>query len=338
MTPEEMMEHPPRPPLGPHVVLLGAGASRAAFLNGDRAGRPLPLMDDLVEILDVRSVFERVRPIKDANFESIYSKLAEDPRYEKIRVEVEQRVADYFSSLELPDEATIYDKLLLSLRRQDAVFTFNWDPFLFDAYLRNVNVVDLPKIFFLHGNVRIGACPTHTQRWGLRRKPCPDCGVPFTDVPLLYPVEKKGYSSDPYITDSWENARRFFKEAFVLTIFGYSGPDSDRDAVDLLKNAWMARSARKFEYVEVVDIVPKGDLYDRWIEFTPTHHLKSVRYYEESFVGRWPRCSREKLFLAMRTGIPSANFPLSDTDNLTELQTQVREIAGSQMKTRGRVE
>ena len=77
------MEHPPRPPLGPHVVLLGAGASRAAFPNGDRAGRPLPLMDDLVEILDLRSAFERVGPIKDANFESIYSKLAEDPRYEE---------------------------------------------------------------------------------------------------------------------------------------------------------------------------------------------------------------------------------------------------------------
>ena len=338
MTPEEMMEHPPRPPLGPHVVLLGAGASRAAFLNGDRAGRPLPLMDDLVEILDLRSVFERVGPIKDANSESIYSKLAEDPRYDKIRVEVEQRVADYFSSLELPDEATLYDKLLLSLRRQDAVFTFNWDPFLFDAYLRNANVMDLPEIFFLHGNVRIGICPRHTEKWGPRQVPCPDCGVPFTDVPLLYPVEKKEYSSDPYIKDSWKNARWFFKEAFVLTIFGYSGPDSDRDAVDLLKNAWMARSDRKFEHVEVVDIAPKGDLYDRWIEFTPTHHLQVVRYYKESFVGRWPRCSREKLFLAMSEGIPSANFPLSDTDNLTELQAQVREIAGSQMKTRGRVE
>ena len=322
--PEEMMKHPPRPPLGPHVFLLGAGASRAAFPNGDRAGRPLPLMDDLVKILDLRSVFERVGSIKDSNFESIYSKLATVPRYEELRREVERRVAEYFSSLELPDEATIYDKLLLSLRRRDAVFTFNWDPFLFDAFRRNADVVDLPEIFFLHGNVRIGVCQRHTERWGARRVRCPDCGVPFTDVPLLYPVEKKGYSSDPYITDSWKNARRFFKEAFVLTIFGYSGPDSDRDAVDLLKNAWMARSTRKFEYVEVLDIVPKGD---RWIEFTPTQHLKSVQYYKESFVGRWPRRSRERLFLAMTEGIPSANVPLTDTDDLTELQAQVREIA-----------
>ncbi len=34
-----------------HVVLLGAGASLAAFPNGDRLGRTLPLMKNLVEVL-----------------------------------------------------------------------------------------------------------------------------------------------------------------------------------------------------------------------------------------------------------------------------------------------
>ena len=113
----------------------------------------------------------------------------------------------------------------------------------------------------------------------------------------------------------------------MLTIFGYSGPDSDWDAVDLLKNAWMARSARKFEHVEVMDIAPKEDLQERWSGFTPTNHLQVVRYYEESFVGRWPRRSPEGLFLAMSKGIPSDNCPLSDTDDLTELHAQVRDIA-----------
>ena len=32
---------------GPHVVLLGAGASRAVCTNGDKHGRKLPLMSDL---------------------------------------------------------------------------------------------------------------------------------------------------------------------------------------------------------------------------------------------------------------------------------------------------
>ena len=221
-------------------------------------------MNNLVATLNLHSLLERAGELNDVNFESVYSNLAANPRYEEIRGEVETRVNDYFSSLELPAEATIYDQLLLSLRPGDAVFSFNWDPFLFDSYKRNYDVAELPGVFFLHGNVRIGVCRVHKDKWGQRGDSCPDCGVPFDDVPLLYPVEKKGYSSSPYIADSWENARWFFKEALVLTIFGYSGPDSDRDAVDLLRNAWMARSAREFEHVEVVDVARTGDLEARW--------------------------------------------------------------------------
>ena len=323
-----MIEHPKASPR-PHVVLLGAGASRAAFPNGDRASRPIPLMNDLVELLELSSVLGPVGSIENENFESIYSQLDEAPRYERERREVERRVADYFSSLELPEEATIYDKLLLSLGPEDVVFTFNWDPFLFDAYERNFDKgVRLPEIFFLHGNVRIGACRKHPGKWGRRRVfLCPDCGELFDDVPLLYPVKKKGYSSDPYIAGVWESAQLFFREAFVLTIFGYSGPDSDRAALDLLKSSWMERSDRKFEYVEVVDIAPTDDLHERWSRFTPTHHLQLVRHYEESFVGRWPRCAKENLHLATFLGKPSFNRPLADTDDLAELQAQVREIA-----------
>ena len=35
----------------PHVVILGAGASKAAFRHGDANGRSVPLMNELPEIL-----------------------------------------------------------------------------------------------------------------------------------------------------------------------------------------------------------------------------------------------------------------------------------------------
>ena len=35
----------------PHVVLLGAGASYAAFPNGDKNGRKLPLLKDFVQVI-----------------------------------------------------------------------------------------------------------------------------------------------------------------------------------------------------------------------------------------------------------------------------------------------
>jgi len=34
-----------------HTFILGAGASRAAFPNGDKFGRALPLMCDFVDVL-----------------------------------------------------------------------------------------------------------------------------------------------------------------------------------------------------------------------------------------------------------------------------------------------
>ena len=51
----------------------------------------------------------------------------------KVRMAVEQRDAEYFSKLELPDHPTIYDYRLLSLRKKDVIATFNWDPFLWLA-------------------------------------------------------------------------------------------------------------------------------------------------------------------------------------------------------------
>jgi hypothetical protein len=49
--------------------------------------------------------------------------------------------------LELPDHPTVYDHLLLSLRKKDAIFTFNWDPFLLMRTLE-ISALVFPKSFF----------------------------------------------------------------------------------------------------------------------------------------------------------------------------------------------
>ena len=284
-------------------------------------------MHDLVETLNLRPIIERTGRCESDDFESIYSRLAAAPQHDEVKKEIERKVTDYFSALHLPEEATIYDRILLSLRPGDAVFTFNWDPFLFDAYARNFGTVELPSIFFLHGNVRIGRCPRHRERWGRRHTTCPACGEAFRNVPLLYPVENKTYSNDPYVSDSWDSAKFFFREALVLTIFGYSAPGSDAAAVELLRAAWMKRSARRMEHVEIIDIAPEEDLREQWKEFTPTHHFHARRDFDDSWMARWPRRSREAVFIPMSMGLPCPDFPLSGTKDLGELHAQVSEIA-----------
>lgn len=45
----------------PHVVILGAGASYAAFPNGDKNGKKLPLMNNFVETLGIEELIERAK-------------------------------------------------------------------------------------------------------------------------------------------------------------------------------------------------------------------------------------------------------------------------------------
>jgi hypothetical protein len=322
-------------PLHRQVVLLGAGASRAAFPAGDASGRILPVMNDLVGIIGLQKLIEDSGLVfkNEKNFEEIYSQLAVERRCSKIVKEIEKRIFNYFSSLFLPSRVTIYDQLLISLRSIDAVVTFNWDPFLFDAYKRNYRAVPLPKIFFLHGNVRIGACREH-DRWGERRGHCPECGHRFMDVPLLYPIGQKNYLKDLFIRRSWEEAQALLKEAFTITIFGYSAPDSDADAVELLQMAWLERSAREFEHIEIIDIADQSFLHQRWARFTPTLHYSFTQFFEQSRLARWPRRSCESIFYPMTQGLPCEDFPLPVTDGIVELQKYAADIARHEDKPR----
>lgn len=326
MTRRQLIEGPRD--LRPHVVLLGAGASRAAFPHGDATGRALPVMADLVEIVGLQPLIAAAgrKYANEKNFEVIYGRLAVELGCADLVKEMERRIDSYFAALSLPSHATVYDRLLVSLRPTDAVFTFNWDPFLFDAYQRNRGAVPLPEIFFLHGNVRIGACLKH-DTWGARTEFCAECLEPLTDVPLLYPIARKNYSTDPYIRRNWDAAKVLFKDAFTLTIFGYGAPASDQDAVELLHAAWLARSDRTCEHIEIVDIAQQSFLHDRWSAFAPTYHYQVAPTFEQSRLARWPRRSRESLLYPMTQGMPCEDFPLPTTHSLAALQEYAAQIA-----------
>jgi hypothetical protein len=222
----------------PHVVILGAGASVAACPEGDKNGRRLPTMENLVEILGLGALLAG-NGITDARqyFETLYSSLHSNRSQSGLTREIETAVHEYFFSLELPAHPEIYDHLLLSLRRKDAVFTFNWDPFLFDAWARNQRF-GLPEMFFLHGNVRVAYCPSHPTFWGAQWVHCPECRARFVPTKLLYPVKNKNYVSDQFIGSAWDAAKWFLENAFTLTIFGYGAPDTDTEAIELMKKPW----------------------------------------------------------------------------------------------------
>ena len=145
----------------PHVVILGAGASRATCLHGDKNNRILPLMADFIDTLRLTEVLERAGiEYSGKNYEEIYAELCRDENNRELAQTIETHTAHYFRELELPTYPTIYDYLVLSLRRKDIIATFNWDPLLFQAYKRNSSVAEMPTVIYLHGCCAIGYCAT----------------------------------------------------------------------------------------------------------------------------------------------------------------------------------
>lgn len=317
----------------PHVVLLGAGASKAAFLHGDAVGCTVPLMNELVDIVTgLRQCLETAgvrEPFDD--FEALYSKIIEDGQT-KLAQDMESLVEKYFLSLKIPKTPTIYDHLLLSLRPKDAVFTFNWDPFLFDAYERNISL-PLPEIFFLHGNVRIGYCSTHEAVWGKRGQHCDQCGKALTSVPLLFPIKNKGAAyCKPFLRDQWKNASLFLQEAFAFTIFGYSAPTTDVDAFELLKTSWRSGGDRLVEHPEIIECPglterSRNELYETWKPFDYYNHTRYIDSFEDSYMSLFPRRTCESLYLAGTQGIPSARWVVPRDLSLEQTQLWYSQLA-----------
>lgn len=203
---------------------------------------------------------------------------------------------DYFSEFEIPDEPTIYDVLLLSLRKKDCVATFNWDPLLLQAYQRVIRITkELPELLFLHGNVAVGICKKH-KRGGAIMNRCPICNEYFSHTRLLYPVAKKDYNSDHFINDNWNAINHYMKRAYIVTVFGYSAPKTDKEAIELLKNGWGEVDERNLEEIEIIDIRSEDELVESWDKFIHTHHYGVFDSFYKSTLGMFPRRTCDAMF------------------------------------------
>jgi hypothetical protein len=282
---------------GIHLVILGAGASLASTIrNPEKYRKVLPLMNNIVDVVGLNDIIdtlpENIKALKN-KFEQLFSTLSESNGFEGICKEIETRIYNYFKALELPDEPTIYDYLVLSLRhKKDVIATFNWDPFLYHAYLRNGKFTNSPGILFLHGTVALGYNKldgtSGPSGWFSKKN-----NGYFKPIKLLYPVGKKDYNTDLFIKGQWESLSFELKHAERVTIFGYSAPNTDVEAIKILKNAWGTSDQRNMEQFELIDIREEKDVKKSWNGFIHSHHYDYSNSFFESSIALHPRRSVE---------------------------------------------
>lgn len=284
----------------PHVVLLGAGASCATIPNGDKNGKKISAMSGFIDNLSLSDVLEDISlKTTSNNLEEIYMELDERSISEPVcmgaKIKLETRIRNYMLEFELPNTPTIYDFLMMSLTSKDIIATFNWDPLLVQAISRVSEYTDnLPQIAFLHGNVAVGFCEKDNIMGNAGYK-C-KCGDILKPTQLLFPIKKKDYASDAAIAKSWKALKNALQAAYMVTIFGYSAPKSDVDAISMLKEAWGDVNDRNLEEIEIVDLRPEEEVVASWDEFIHTHHYKYYSSFFDTSLGRFPRRTCEANF------------------------------------------
>jgi hypothetical protein len=146
----------------------------------------------------------------------------------------------------------------------------------------------MPKLAFLHGNLLAGYCEVDKVP-GLAGGRCSQCGKPFTRTPLLYPVRHKDYASNPAIASQWGLLKYGFENAFMITIFGYSGPKTDQEAIRAMQQAWGIPGNRPMEQTEFITRQTDKEISEAWSDFFHTHHYDVQDDFYDSWIANHPR-------------------------------------------------
>jgi hypothetical protein len=275
-------------------------------------------MTNLIETIGIPRLLNTEHAKVD-NFESFYSDLVTSGNNEKFIAELEEIVRTYFSGVQIPDQPTVYDYLLLCLRDKDVIATFNWDPLLAQAHERNINIKRLPTILYLHGTVGIGLCREH-RMMGFAWQKCVKCNKKLTPPPLLFPVKEKDYSKDKFIADQWSQLQAYLEHAYWTTIFGYSAPITDADARLLMLNVWNKNTVRDFAQLEVIDIKTRTELKRTWRDFIVRENFGSYSNLFQTYMFTHPRRTCDAFAGATMQQRPWKDNPMPQFQTLKQLQ------------------
>lgn len=314
--------------LDPHVVILGAGASIASC-PFDKNGNAVPALANIHKILGLTDKLQSYgfSEKEMENFELLFSNIVGVAKYSDLQKELEIAVRDYFQSLQIPDVVTLYDYLVLSLTEKDAIITFNWDPFLLQAYLRNIKVGNLPQLVFPHGNVGVGICYDCKNK-GYAKYLCPSCMKLFNDMPLLFPIHKKNYYDNSIIENEWEVAKDYLSRAAGITVFGYGAPETDIEAYNLLKESYKKSNITTIAPFSIINLKSEEETQKKkWSEIYDDRMFLFSYSFKESILWTSPRVSLEHLFDAILQQQPRSHTKsYRDFETLEELHNFVQTI------------
>ncbi len=317
----------------PHLVILGAGAS-IACIGQTPNGKKLPSMNDLFYLEGVKEIIKKysLKIEKGESFEMFFSRLFMD-KHVAIK-DLEDYIYNYFSDMEIAPTPNLYDKLILSLRGKDTIATFNWDPLLLLSYARHkeINEDDLPDILFLHGNVAEGKCCDCKVLCNYYNKICHNCYKEQSRSKLLYPVGKKDYNSDVLIKQNWDKLKNVLSRAYIVTIFGYSAPESDIEAKNIFINARTESPLLEQGEIEIINTEDRIKIEETWKNLFFSRNYCIFNKLESSWILKHPRRSCDAMASAYLQQKPIKENPFLDFKTIKEMYDFIKPLITEEVR------
>jgi hypothetical protein len=136
---------------------------------------------------------------------------------------------------------------------------------------------------------------------------------------LLYPVRHKDYAHDPAIASQWDFLKYGLKNAFMITIFGYSGPKTDQEAISAMRQAWGTPDDRSMEQTAFITFQTEDEITEAWSEFIHTHHYERQDDFYDSWIANHPRRTGEAYFNRNYRALFIPNNPIAKDSDFPQL-------------------
>ncbi len=138
-------------------------------------------------------------------------------------------------------------------------------------------------------------------------------------MPLLYPVTAKNYNDGGFIASQWDYLRRAMKRNALFTVFGFSAPATDVEAVALIHEMVVASDLKKINEFEIIDIRDPAELREKWKPFFVNHHYSVYSRFGDTLIAKYPRRTPEWLWMTQMLLTPFSSNRLPEGNDLEEL-------------------
>ena len=117
-------------------------------------------------------------------------------------------------------------------------------------------------------------------------------------------------------------AKEYLSRAAGITVYGYGVPDTDREAYDLIKEAYSESNIKDIAPFTIINLLSeKQNQMDKWKELLDDKMVDFAEKFEDTILWSNPRVSLEHLFDAILQQHPRTqekSYKMFNT--LTELQ------------------